>query len=150
MTFGNKLKKARTKKGYKQKDVARVLNVGLSVISNWENDTNKPDVEKIEILCGLFDIEPNYLFNCNQVTVDTDKIYNPLDDHEQKVITAYRKKTEMQPAVDKLLGIEDEEKKLPKISDTYKTGYATIAADEGGVEKVERDKDLKSISDYYD
>ncbi len=32
-----------------------------------------------------------------------------LSEHEKKVITAYRDKPNMQPAVDKLLGVDDEE-----------------------------------------
>ena len=31
-----------------------------------------------------------------------------LSDHEKKVILAYRNKVDMQPAVDRLLGVEDE------------------------------------------
>lgn len=61
MTFGGKLKKARTEKHMTQKQLAEMISVKHNSVSNWENDINKPDPDTIELLCGVLDITPNYL-----------------------------------------------------------------------------------------
>lgn len=61
MTFGRRLKKARTEKRFTQKQLAEMLSVKHNSISNWENDINKPDPDTIELICGILDISPNYL-----------------------------------------------------------------------------------------
>ncbi len=63
MTFGRKLKRARTEKHMTQKQLAEMLSVKHNSISNWENDINKPDPNTIELICGVLEITPNYLLS---------------------------------------------------------------------------------------
>ena len=66
MSFGNNLKKARVSKGLTQKELAEKIGARHNSISNWENDQNKPDPDTIEVLCGVLEITPNYLFDSIQ------------------------------------------------------------------------------------
>ena len=52
MTFGEKLKIARTEAGLKQAELAKQLNTTGNTISNWENNVSKPDVDTIESIIG--------------------------------------------------------------------------------------------------
>jgi len=63
MTFGNKLKEARKKKGYTQKELADLIDATNTAISNWENDINKPDMDMVENLCGALSVSPKYFFS---------------------------------------------------------------------------------------
>ena len=81
MTFGAKLRQARQKKGYTQKQLAQLIDAKHNSISNWENDQNKPDPDMIEIICGVLEIKPNYLFN------QTDDSYTT---EEENLIENYR------------------------------------------------------------
>lgn len=38
-----------------------MLKTSNTVISNWENNINKPDVDMFEYLCGALNVTPNYL-----------------------------------------------------------------------------------------
>ena len=61
-TLGEKIKEARIKKGLKQSELAKILDVGASTISNWETDVNKPDVEMLEYICGALEVPPRFFF----------------------------------------------------------------------------------------
>ncbi|QUH28255.1 helix-turn-helix domain-containing protein [Vallitalea guaymasensis] len=55
------IKIARTKKKMSQLELAKAIGKSKNVISNWERGNNKPDVDKIELLCTLLDTTPNKL-----------------------------------------------------------------------------------------
>lgn len=61
MTFGKRLRKSRKEKGFTQIELAKILKVSNSSISDWENDKNKPDITTVEFICGALDITPSYL-----------------------------------------------------------------------------------------
>lgn len=63
-TFGERVKAAREKKGMNQAQLARECEVSsAAIISNWENNINKPDFEKIVKLCIVLDVSPDYLLD---------------------------------------------------------------------------------------
>lgn len=47
MTFGEKLKIARTEAGLKQAELAKKLKTSGNTISNWENNVSKPDLDTL-------------------------------------------------------------------------------------------------------
>lgn len=53
MELGERLAKVRKEKGYKQKDIADLLNVSQQVISNIERNATAPD---IDFLTGVADL----------------------------------------------------------------------------------------------
>lgn len=56
------LKKARINKGYKQGDVEDLIGIKRSALSNYETGLSTPPVDKLRLLCDLYEIEPNELF----------------------------------------------------------------------------------------
>ena len=52
--LGAKLRKARSDKGLKQKDVAQVLDVAHSMVSQYETGANTPTLEAAATLAGLY------------------------------------------------------------------------------------------------
>ena len=91
MTFGQRLKKARTEKHMTQKQLAEMLSVKHNSISNWENNINKPDPDTIELICGILEITPNYLLNTSPDDFSPAeklviKKYRELDPHGVKII----------------------------------------------------------------
>ena len=101
------LKIYRKKNNYKVSDV--VLKLGESgkevaekTVYGWESGQSLPDSECLVELCSIYNIHdfPYVLGDC-----DARDIITP-NTHEAEVIRMYRIHTNMQPAVDKLLGIE--------------------------------------------
>ncbi|MGX4599026.1 helix-turn-helix domain-containing protein [Faecalimicrobium sp. JNUCC 81] len=56
MTIGGKLKQARLKKELTQENVANILNVSRTTISNWEVGRSYPDLESVVALSDLYNI----------------------------------------------------------------------------------------------
>lgn len=66
MSLGQRIKQAREQHGYQQKDLAKKVGVrSAGVISNWERDLNKPDVDKIVQLCEVLEISSADLLDCH-------------------------------------------------------------------------------------
>ena len=56
-TIGSRLKESREKKGLLQSELAKMIGVKSSgVISNWEQDINKPNADKMIELCQVLGI----------------------------------------------------------------------------------------------
>lgn len=66
-------------------------------------------IQNITRICNVLSIDINALVDGEikpKINVGN------LSNHEKKVITSYRQKPEMQPAVDRLLGVDEEETEL--------------------------------------
>jgi transcriptional regulator with XRE-family HTH domain len=61
LTFGNKIKEARKAKNLTQQQLAKKIGATHNSVSDWENDKNKPDLNTIELICGVLNISANYL-----------------------------------------------------------------------------------------
>lgn len=63
-SLGERIRYAREQKGYLQGELAKLIEVKSSgVISNWENNLNKPDAEKIVKLCDVLDVSASFLLD---------------------------------------------------------------------------------------
>lgn len=62
MTLGNRLRAARKRSGYTQKQLAEMIGAKHNSVSNWENGLNMPDPATIEYICDTLSVTPNYLF----------------------------------------------------------------------------------------
>lgn len=60
-TFGDILSELRKDKGLKQADLAKILFVSAGTISNYENSTHFPDVEKLMEIADFFHVTTDYL-----------------------------------------------------------------------------------------
>ena len=61
MTLGEKIKSARKAKNLTQKQLADLISVKHNSVSDWERDRFKPDIDTIELLCGVLDLAPSYI-----------------------------------------------------------------------------------------
>ena len=63
-SLGERIRYAREQKGYLQGELAKLIEVkSAGVISNWENNINKPDAEKIVKLCDVLDVSASFLLD---------------------------------------------------------------------------------------
>ena len=109
----------RKKFGYTQKQLAEMLGVKNSAVSNWENGQNAIDIETLVKACEIFGITINDMYGSSNEQIK-------MNSHEEKVILAYRNNPEMQSAVDKLLGIDDDEALIEDMGNTITSIKAPI------------------------
>ena len=96
--IGARIRKFREDRGYSQKELAELIGVSNSRISNWEQGVNRPDADILVDLCKTLNVSPSELLD---VHLKDDE----LNDMERKVINAYRAKKDLQSAVNILLGV---------------------------------------------
>ncbi len=80
-----------------QKDLAEALGVSQSAVTNWIKGKNSPDIETVAKICTILKISVVELFGISEGICVTDR--------EEILIQRYRECTEMQPAIDRLLGL---------------------------------------------
>lgn len=89
-SFGEKLKKARVKKGFKQSELAKQLGVKNTTISNWENNISKPDLDMLSYICGVLNEKASFFLEAKP----------PIDEissSEFEMIEKYRFVSEYSP-----------------------------------------------------
>ena len=97
--IGVRIRKFREANNMTQKQLADKIGVTGSRVSNWEQGIHRPDVDILANICTALNVSPSEL-------LDIHININELSAHEQKLLTAYRKHTDLQRAVNILLGIE--------------------------------------------
>ncbi len=114
-SFGERLKELRKFKGLSQKALAECLDVSKSSINMYEHSVREPSLDMLETIADFFNCDIDYLLgksnivNRLQYNAFVDSDFPALSDHEKQVISRYRANPAMQPAIDKLLGLENEE-----------------------------------------
>ena len=101
--IGKIIRKYREKCRLSQRDLAEMLKVSNSCVSNWEQGINRPDADTLGKLCWALNVSPSVLLGVRVSDRD-------LSDREYDVVKAYREKPEMQHAVNVLLGLEEDGK----------------------------------------
>lgn len=93
MTFGEKLKAARTSAGLKQSELAKQLNTTGNTISNWENNVSKPDLDTLSYICGILNVKASYFLQAkvpeDEITLTEFNIikkYRDLDNHGKEMV----------------------------------------------------------------
>ncbi len=102
-----KLKQLRKEKNLSQAEIAKILNVHQTAVSQWEQGRTTPDMQTLIKIADYFQVTVDYLLG---QTSEKKSLTNEtiLNAHEEKVILAYRSKPSMQPAVDRLLDVDSE------------------------------------------
>ena len=100
--IGSRIKKFRLERGLTQKQLAESIGVSGSCVSNWEQGLNRPDADILAALCRALNVSPSELLDV-KLTADHYSL------KEKRLIEAYRAKTDLQKAVDILLGLSDNE-----------------------------------------
>ena len=98
--IGNRIRKYRETSHLSQKQLAEILGVSNSRVSNWEQGLNRPDADILAEMCVALDVSPSLLLGI-KVTGDE------LTEQERKVLKAYREKEDIRQAVHILLGISE-------------------------------------------
>ncbi len=124
-TIAKALKRLRLQSGLTAKQVGDILGKSGKTVNAWENNRGQPDAEMLMSLCDIY--------NVSDILAEFREDYRDafaVSDHEKEVITAYRENAEMRPAIDRLLGINKEEKitvyKAARSSDREEDGYVEI------------------------
>ena len=97
--IGKRIRKYREAKNISQRDLANKIGVSSSRVSNWEQGINRPDVDFLASICKALQVSPAELLDIR--ISDTE-----LTASEYRVIAAYRKHTDLQHAVNILLGLD--------------------------------------------
>lgn len=61
--LGDRLKEARKAAGLTQRQLANMIGVSNTSISNWEKGVSFPDPDTIQYLCWALKVQPNYFFS---------------------------------------------------------------------------------------
>ncbi len=109
INIGEKIRILRKERKITQKELAQALDTSASAIGMYEQNRREPDNATIIKLAQFFRVSSDYLLGLSELPRAP---FIPFSDHELKVIDAYRSQPEIQPAVDRLLGIEAEGKIL--------------------------------------
>ena len=104
MKICDRLREARLRAGLTQEDLAKLVGVTKGAIANYENGVSVPKVEFLYPLMSVLGIDANFVYG-----VESPDNSMPVTPHERKVMIAYRANPAMQPAVDRLLGVEEAE-----------------------------------------
>ncbi len=99
--LGKRIKYFRERAGISQKEFAQRINMKNTTVSNWEKGISRPNADMLADICKTLTVPPDELLDIRLSPED-------MNDHERKVIMAYRLKTELQHAVDILLGVNKE------------------------------------------
>lgn len=57
--FGEKIRNARKALGLTQRQLADLIGVSNTSVSNWEKDLSRPDADLIQKLCAALRLQPN-------------------------------------------------------------------------------------------
>lgn len=99
--IGKRIRKYREARGISQVQLAEMLGIRNSRVSNWEQGINRPDADILADICRALEVSPSELLDVRLSSEEPDQ-------KEMEVIRAYRSKPELQQAVDILLGISDD------------------------------------------
>lgn len=138
------LKRLRQQSGLTADEVGAKIGKSGKTVNAWENNRGQPDAGILIKLCNIYNVD-NILNEFREE--QTDNI--SLSSHEKKVVVAYRGKPEMQSAVDKLLGVDNDEDVLVMRAARSETNkpveYIAISK-----EKMEQLKNASSVEDEVD
>lgn len=82
MSISEKLKEARKCANLTQDDVERRTSINKKTISNWENGVSRPDVDSLSVLCRLYGVNPNVIFEWTNESSQNDELRTIAAHHE--------------------------------------------------------------------
>ena len=97
--LGSRIRKYREARKLTQRELAGLLGVTNSRISNWENSLNLPSADMLRDICHALFVSPSELLD--------HRLDDELTQYEMTIILAYRARPGLQEAVDILLGLNN-------------------------------------------
>lgn len=121
------------KSGLSSYQISKDTGISESLISQWRSGRQLPKYDSLNILANYFNVSGDYLLGrtdpvINPSTVTLEQEYT-LSDHEKNLLTAYRKNSDIQFAVDKLLGINNQQMRAIKIARSNTSKVTEITGD---------------------
>lgn len=83
MNFGDRILQLRNQNNVSQPELAAVLHVGRTTISNYETNYSKPDIETLVKIADYFNVSIDYLLG------HSNEKYRELENDEQNVLAYY-------------------------------------------------------------
>lgn len=151
MAFKDRIKEARKKAGFSQKELAQQLDVSPQLVSFWELGKNAPNERAIYGLMHILGVDANYLYQDEMAETQKDRI----SDEELGVIFKIRKLNKQKKRIvtnliDGLLDLQDEEEfpNYPYIQKPYfysrpSAGGGNMIFDEEGSIRIRETKEAK-------
>ena len=78
-----KLKEIRIKKGFKQQDIAKILDITESAVSRYENGNRKLDHDQVIKLCLELDVTPDELLGFKEAYKKYTEFLQTLDEDDK-------------------------------------------------------------------
>ncbi len=137
MTFGKILRQLRERNHYSMDKLVELYNtrfngkMNKSTLSRYENELQEPMYTAVVNLAKIFNVTVDFLSGAND---DPATFPENISARDKRLICAYHNSPHLQPAVDKLLGIDDDEDIVmtEKISPIKKETPAVAAFGGGG------------------
>ena len=124
--FSVRFKALRAEQKLSQQELANILKISKSSVNMYERGEREPSLETLESIADFFHVDLDDLMGRKPLPHRSHSAcWNApaqpwdaacLTTHEHHVILAYRNQPEMQPAVDRLLGIPSESEDLMPIA----------------------------------
>ena len=108
LSIGELIRNRRIELKLTLEEVGDMVGVSKSTVKKWEDGyISNMKRDKIALLAHALQIQPVSLITGELIPTSFENESSfILSEHEKRLISAYRDKPEMQPAVDKLLGID--------------------------------------------
>ena len=124
------LRRLRLQSGLTASEVGALIGKSGKTVNAWENNKGQPDADMLMSLCDVYNVK-DILSEFREVEADVFTVSH----HEKEVVTAYRENSDMQPAVDRLLGVNRKKKKITvykaaRSDDGEEDGYIQVSQDQ--------------------
>ena len=84
MKIGERMSELRRDRGLKQKEIAKVLNVAVSTVSNYETDSHEPDLSNLCKLADLLGVSTDYLLGRTDIKESMNVLKEPIHENLTK------------------------------------------------------------------
>ena len=94
----NRIKELRLEKSMYQKDLAKIMSVGQTTLSNWEKEYALPDFKQISKLAEFFDVSTDYLMGNSNIRTsyfDNKKGASKEEDFARRIAEELKKDPEL-------------------------------------------------------
>ena len=113
--LSERLRMAREHAGLSTTQASDLTGINYKTLNNYEHGVSKPDVGKLSKICKAYHISADYFVQPEIDLLEAKskiKAKEEYSQHEITVLEAYRNQPSMQPAVDRLLGIDREDDRI--------------------------------------
>ncbi len=128
-TIARVLRRLRLQSGLTANEVGEMIGKSGKTVNAWENNRGQPDADMLMCLCDVYNVK-DILAEFREVENDVFTVSH----HEKEVVTAYRENPDMQPAVDRLLGVNKDKKitvyRAARSEDGEEDGYVEFTQEQ--------------------